>query len=247
MVLSRWFGRKSSGLPLSHKNPPTPSSPSKNSRSSEERQSCQASDSHSSSPNPSPERSQKLKVNLEDDTKHDVNLVGRIVPASFQHPPSIASEAKTDPDNSPQVTWESENDPRNPLNWSNARKWMATLIISSFTFISPVSSTMVSPALPTVSDQFGVTNKTEEALMMSIFLLAYAIGPFFIGPLSEIFGRVSVMQLANLEFLIFNTACGFAQSKQQMLAFRFLSGLGGSAPQAVRFSSPIECDSSNEP
>lgn len=41
------------------------------------------------------------------------------------------------------------------------------------------------------------------------------------------------MQGANLIFLIFNTACGFAKTKQQMMAFRFLSGIGGSAPQAV--------------
>lgn len=41
------------------------------------------------------------------------------------------------------------------------------------------------------------------------------------------------MKGANLIFLVFNTACGFAQTKQQMMAFRFCSGIGGSAPQAV--------------
>lgn len=41
------------------------------------------------------------------------------------------------------------------------------------------------------------------------------------------------MKGANIIFLIFNTACGFAQTKQQMMAFRFCSGIGGSAPQAV--------------
>ena len=53
------------------------------------------------------------------------------------------------------------------------------------------------------------------------------------GPLSEVFGRVRVIQGANMIFLIFNTVCGFAQTKQQMMAFRFLAGIGGSAPQAV--------------
>lgn len=41
------------------------------------------------------------------------------------------------------------------------------------------------------------------------------------------------MQCANLIFLLFNTVCGFAKTKQQMMAFRFLSGIGGSAPQAI--------------
>lgn len=56
---------------------------------------------------------------------------------------------------------------------------------------------------------------------------------FVWGPMSEVFGRVRVMQCANLIFLLFNTLCGFAKTKQQMMAFRFLSGIGGSAPQAI--------------
>lgn len=92
---------------------------------------------------------------------------------------------------------------------------------------------MVSPALSTIAEEFGIKSDIERYLVMSIFLLAYAIGPFVLAPLSEIRGRVGVLQSANLVYLIFNTVCGFSQSKQQMLAFRFLSGLGASAPQAV--------------
>ncbi|EEH10067.1 polyamine transporter 1 [Histoplasma capsulatum G186AR] len=131
------------------------------------------------------------------------------------------------------VTWSGPEDPENPLNWSRPAKWAAVLIVSSFTFISPVSSTMVAPALAAIGKEFGITSSMEQVLVMSIFLLAYAVGPFLLGPLSEIFGRVAVLQLANLFYLVFNTACGFAQNKQQILAFRFLSGLGGSAPQAL--------------
>jgi MFS family permease len=47
------------------------------------------------------------------------------------------------------------------------------------------------------------------------------------------YGRVIVLQLANAFYLCFNLGCGFAQSKGQMIAFRFLSGLGGSAPLAI--------------
>lgn len=41
------------------------------------------------------------------------------------------------------------------------------------------------------------------------------------------------MQGANLIFLLFNSVCGFTRNKDQMMAFRFLSGIGGSAAQAV--------------
>lgn len=93
---------------------------------------------------------------------------------------------------------------------------------------------MVAPSLDTIALEYGITSGFEKALVMSIFLLAYAICPFILAPLSEMYGRVVVLQSANMVFLLFNTACGFAKTKEQMMAFRFLSGLGGGAPQAVR-------------
>jgi len=94
---------------------------------------------------------------------------------------------------------------------------------------------MVTPALPAISNDFNIPEGFMRQLVMSIFMLGYAQGPFVLAPLSEIYGRVTVLQYANLIYLVFNTACGFAQTRTQMLVFRFLSGIGGSAPQAVRF------------
>lgn len=47
------------------------------------------------------------------------------------------------------------------------------------------------------------------------------------------FGRVIVLQTSNLLYLFFNLGCGLAQTKGQLIAFRFLAGLGGSAPLAL--------------
>ncbi|KAL1611767.1 hypothetical protein SLS59_000486 [Nothophoma quercina] len=131
------------------------------------------------------------------------------------------------------VTWDSADDPANPKNWSIKRKWAATLIVSCFTLVSPISSSMISPALASISKDFNITNEVEAQLTLSIFVLAYAIGPLFLGPLSEIYGRVIVLQLSNLFYLAWNLGCGFAQNSGQLMAFRFLSGLGGSAPLAI--------------
>ncbi|OAG37112.1 hypothetical protein AYO21_08647 [Fonsecaea monophora] len=131
------------------------------------------------------------------------------------------------------VTWEGSEDPENPKNWTYRKKWAATLIVSSFTFISPVSSSMVAPALDKIGQDLGITEDLEKSLTLSIFILAYAIGPLFLGPLSEIYGRVIVLQLSNLFYLAWNIGCGFAQTQGQLIAFRFLSGLGGSAPLAL--------------
>jgi MFS family permease len=77
-------------------------------------------------------------------------------------------------------------------------------------------------------------NSSIGEISYSIFVLGYAFGPLFLSPMSEIHGRSRVLQFANLFYLIFNTAAGFSRNTAELIAFRFLSGLGGSAPLAVR-------------
>jgi hypothetical protein len=141
--------------------------------------------------------------------------------ADLEKAPSIrrqqtnkSSRSLRDPD---MVSWNGPDDPENPKNWTLKRKWVATFVVSSFTFISPVASSMVAPALPQMAQDLHVYNTVEAQMMLSIFLLAYAFGPLFLGPLSELYGRVHVLQLANLVFLVFNLACGFAQNGTQMI------------------------------
>ncbi|EIW57767.1 MFS polyamine transporter [Trametes versicolor FP-101664 SS1] len=131
------------------------------------------------------------------------------------------------------VDWDGPDDPRNPKNWSYKKKWAATLIVSAFTFISPVSSSMMAPASTQIAQQFGITNTSVIALITSVFVAAYAFGPLFLGPMSELFGRSRVLQIANMWYLAWNLGCGFAQNTGQLIAFRFLAGLGGSAPLSI--------------
>ncbi|OJJ41598.1 hypothetical protein ASPWEDRAFT_167610 [Aspergillus wentii DTO 134E9] len=131
------------------------------------------------------------------------------------------------------VTWDGPDDPLNAKNWTASRKWSVTIVVSFYTFVSALSSSMVAPALSTIAKDFHVNNEIESQMMLSVFVLAYAVGPLFLAPLSEIYGRVIVLQLSNLFFLVFNIACAVCQSKGQMIAFRFLSGLGGSAPTTI--------------
>lgn len=92
---------------------------------------------------------------------------------------------------------------------------------------------MVAPALAAMAKDLNVTDEVISQLCLSVFVLAYAVGPLFLGPLSEMYGRVIVLQLSNLFFLVFNIGCAVSQTKVQMIVCRFFSGLGGSAPLAV--------------
>ncbi|KAI7337565.1 MFS multidrug transporter [Hortaea werneckii] len=131
------------------------------------------------------------------------------------------------------VTWDGPDDPDNPKNWPKKKKWMATLTVSLFTFISPVSSSMIAPALQQLSEELNVKSDLEVQLALSTFILAFAVGPLFLGPLSELFGRRWILQGSNFFYFCFNLGCGFSQNIGEMIAFRFLSGLGGSAPMGI--------------
>lgn len=131
------------------------------------------------------------------------------------------------------IDWDGPDDPENPKNWSQTRKWASTLTVAMFTFISPIASSMVAPALDDVARDLDVPAGFQTSLLLSIFILSYAFGPLLLGPLSEVFGRTRVLQSAFMFFMVFCLACGFAQNKAQFLVFRIISGLGGSAPLAV--------------
>ncbi|KZP20080.1 MFS polyamine transporter [Athelia psychrophila] len=131
------------------------------------------------------------------------------------------------------VDWDGPDDPENPQNWTAKKKWAATLAVSAFTFITPVASSIVAPAAGQVAEELGITSAVAESLVFSVFILGFAIGPLFLGPLSELYGRTVVLQAANMFFLVWNLACGFAQNQNQLIAFRLLAGIGGSAPLAV--------------
>ncbi|KAK7691660.1 hypothetical protein QCA50_005059 [Cerrena zonata] len=148
------------------------------------------------------------------------------------------------------VDWDGPDDPTHPRNWPGRKKWLATLAVSLFSLISPISSSMIAPAAGQVGQEFNIHNGTTQSMIVSAFVLAYgtliaicvtyyayelssAVGPLVLSPLSEVYGRSRVLQIANLFFLAFNIGCAFAKNTSQMIAFRFLSGLGGSAPLSV--------------
>ncbi|KAI0053774.1 MFS polyamine transporter [Auriscalpium vulgare] len=131
------------------------------------------------------------------------------------------------------VGWDGPDDPANPRNWTIRRKWTSVAFSEAFTFISPLVSSISAPTSVKTAVDLHITNGTILSMTTSIFVLAFAIGPLVIGPLSEHFGRRPLLLYCNAFFLAFNIATGFAQSTGQLLAFRFLAGLGGGAPLAI--------------
>lgn len=73
------------------------------------------------------------------------------------------------------VGWDGLSDPENPKNWPSGRKWAATFVVSSFTFISPVSSSMVAPALTAIGTEFNVCAEPLLSVVVSQMLTWYRL------------------------------------------------------------------------
>lgn len=130
------------------------------------------------------------------------------------------------------VAFELPFDDDNPMDWPASRKWMVTDVLSATGFNRIMVSTIMAPALSTIATELNMTS-TEAAMSMSIYLLATAFGPLFIGPLSEIYGRKVILHASNVWFLVWNIVCGFATTKGTLIAARFLAGFGASAIYAL--------------
>ncbi|KAL2848942.1 major facilitator superfamily domain-containing protein [Aspergillus pseudodeflectus] len=118
------------------------------------------------------------------------------------------------------VTWSSDTDPEYPRNWAKSIKWKNTWTISLFVFISPISSSMIAPALQDLGELLHMETDFEIYLSMAIFILAYAIGQIFLGPALELYGRAQLLQASNLWYMAWNLGCGSAMTKAQLFAFR---------------------------
>lgn len=131
------------------------------------------------------------------------------------------------------VTWDGDDDPANPQNWPTYQKIATTVIVSLYTFVSPLTSSIISPAVPAIAAEYNETRPVVQSLMVSIMILAWAICPLFVAPLSEMYGRKIVMDVSIVVLLAFTLGCGGAQNTAQMAVCRFFAGVGGAAPLSV--------------
>ncbi|KAF8800563.1 multidrug resistance protein 4 [Phlegmacium glaucopus] len=171
-----------------------------------------------------------LEIQSPDRTPHSLASCATHVSEGYSHPKEkevTAASEKSDIEDD----W--ENDPDNARNWSAKKKWTATAIVSFYTLVPPLASSMMAPGLPEVASKYGITNTTLIALTLSIFLISFGLGPLLLAPVSEMYGRTWVLHIGNFMSAAFSLGCAFAPTTGALIGFRFLSGLSGSAPIAV--------------
>ena len=88
-------------------------------------------------------------------------------------------------------------------------------------------------ALPDIVRSYGVTGANDRQLVVTAYMLGFAIGQPFHGPLSDRFGRKPVMAVGLVIFAIGSLCAAIAPSFATLLAARALQGFGAAAPRIV--------------
>ncbi|KAK4150463.1 hypothetical protein C8A00DRAFT_36928 [Chaetomidium leptoderma] len=125
------------------------------------------------------------------------------------------------------VGWESQDDPAMPLNFADGKKWLIVGLLSAITLLTPFASSILAPGIGNLSREFGNSNQVVGTMTVSVYLLGYVIGPLFMAPMSELYGRRPVLAGANVFFCAWQIGCALAPSIEALIVFRFFSGIGG--------------------
>ncbi|KAA8900921.1 major facilitator superfamily domain-containing protein [Sphaerosporella brunnea] len=131
------------------------------------------------------------------------------------------------------VGWENEDDPENPRNWPQSKKITMLGLVSMITLISPLASSMFAPGVSFMDREFHNDSTELSAFVVSSFVLGWAVGPLFLSPLSEIYGRRRVLDCSNCWFVVWQIGCALAPNLGCLIAFRLLAGIGGSGCMTI--------------
>jgi EmrB/QacA subfamily drug resistance transporter len=94
------------------------------------------------------------------------------------------------------------------------------------TTLAPLNSTMIAVALPDIQRGFGVS-VTATASLVTIYLVAMAVGQPIGGRLGDLYGRRRVYLLGLVWFAVASAGCAFAPSLPWLIVFRTQQALAG--------------------
>lgn len=89
------------------------------------------------------------------------------------------------------------------------------------------------PALPQIAEDLSLENPNRAQLILTSFILGMGLGTAVAGPLSDAFGRKTVILMGVMLYMIGATLALFAPSLELILAARLIQGFGAAGPRVV--------------
>ena len=122
-----------------------------------------------------------------------------------------------------------DNDPRNPMLFSELKKWSLTAVVAIATLAVAFVSSAYTGGIDQILREFGASQEVAT-LGVSLFVLGFAIGPLIWAPMSELFGRQVLFISTYAMLTAFNAGAAGSQNIQTLIILRFFAGSFGSSP-----------------
>ncbi|GKZ23803.1 hypothetical protein AbraIFM66951_005076 [Aspergillus brasiliensis] len=124
------------------------------------------------------------------------------------------------------LSWNGDNDPENPYNWSAGRKWTLTCLAAFTTFLAMMNGTIITVAHIEISEHFHINEETfpHSYWPVTTWATGGACSALFILPLAEEFGTRPIFLSTYLLFLCFLVPQAVAQNFATLVVTRFFAG-----------------------
>ncbi len=106
------------------------------------------------------------------------------------------------------------------------------LVLGLLSAIGPFAIDMYLPSLPAIGRALQADMHAVQ-LSLTVFFLSFALSQVLYGPASDMFGRKPPLYSGIALFVAGSVGCALAHDIGTLIAFRFVQGLGGGAPNVI--------------
>ncbi|MDE2440706.1 MAG: Bcr/CflA family multidrug efflux MFS transporter, partial [Betaproteobacteria bacterium] len=113
-----------------------------------------------------------------------------------------------------------------------AREGRFILLLGALVAFGPLAIDLYLPALPAMAAGLAASPEAVQS-SITVFLAGFAVGMLFYGPISDRYGRRTVMLTGIALFSLASLACLLASAVEQLIVARFAQALGGGAASVL--------------
>jgi len=106
-------------------------------------------------------------------------------------------------------------------------------MIAALMALTALSIDIMLPALPQIREEFGLADPNRQQLVITAYVIGFAFGQLFYGPLSDWLGRRTVLIPGLAVYAAASFFCFAAPSFEALLVARLAQGLANAAPRVV--------------
>ncbi|MFM2411625.1 MAG: hypothetical protein RL481_2453, partial [Pseudomonadota bacterium] len=104
-----------------------------------------------------------------------------------------------------------------------------TILLAGMNAVGPATAGLLLSSIPDIGRALNAKIDTVM-LALTLYLLGFAVGQTFYGPLSDAVGRKPMLKIGIVLYILASIACAFAPNIETLIAARCVQGLGAAGP-----------------